>query len=173
MADSALPALPTLKVGGTSLKGAASGFLNAILAELIANKLGGMLQGAGSTAFEPQITGGGGAGSKYMITLPEARQTELAFANENFRRSLLGLPQLDVQEFIRAREENLRLSASQAGTREYAREQLKAESPVAQTISNMLGTQATATSNLASNVANQLLAQSLIDPAIAAAATGK
>lgn len=165
--------LPGLAVGGTSVKGMAGGFLQAILAEMIANKIGGALQGGLGSSLQPQITGGGGAGSKFMVTLPEARQTELAFANENFRRGLVGLPLLNAQEFIAQREEQLRQSAREAGQREYAREQLKTQAAVMPSIAQMIGTQATANATVGSNIAQKLLEQTLADPAMVAAATGK
>ena len=167
------PVLPGLAVGGTSVKGMAGGFLQAILAEMIANKIGGALQGGLGSGLQPQITGGGGAGSKFMITLPEARQTELAFANENFRRRLMGLPELNAQEFIAEREEQLRQSAREAGQREYAREQLKTSAAIAPSVANMAGTMATANAQVGSNIAQKLLEQTIADPAMVAAATGK
>jgi len=166
-------ALPGLAVGGTSVKGLAGSFLQAILAELIANKIGGAVQGGLGSGLQPQVSPGGGAGSKFMITLPEARQTELDFANENFRRRALNLPLLDAQDFIAGREEQLRQSAREAGQREYAREQLKTHAAVMPSIAQMVGTQATANASLGSNIAQRLLEQTIADPAMQYAATGK
>ena len=158
---------PQLAAGG------AKAFLFAVLADMVANNIGGALQGGLGAGLQPQITGGGGAGSKFMITLPEARQTELAFANENFRRSLVGKPLLSAREFIADREEALRQSAREAGQREYAREQLKTQAAVMPSIAQMIGTQATANATVGSNIAQKLLEQTLADPAMVAAATGK
>ena len=158
---------PQLAAGG------AKAFLLAVLADMVANNIGGALQGGLGAGLQPQITGGGGAGSKFMITLPEARQTELAFANENFRRRIMGLPLLNAQEFIAEREEQLRQSAREAGQREYAREQLKTSAAIAPSVANMAATMATANAQVGSNIAQKLLEQTIADPAMVAAATGK
>ena len=65
-----------------NVSAAGAGLLNAILAELIANKVGGAIGQGVAGVVTPTQSSGGGAGSKFMITLPEAKQLELDFANE-------------------------------------------------------------------------------------------
>ncbi len=149
---------------------AGAGLLNAVIAELIANKIGGALGQGFAGVVTPTQGAGGGAGSKFMITLPEAKQLELDFANENFRRRIAGLDPLDASSFIRSREEALRESARQAGGRERMIRQIDSAARGQEALATLAGTRATAASNLGSNIANTFLAQANIDPALAEAA---
>ena len=158
----ALNIAPGLMKGG--------GLMNAVIAEIIANSIGGAVSQGFSGAVSPTQSSGGGAGSKFMITLPEAKQLELEYANENFKRDLLGLEPLDAQSFLAQREEALRESARQAGGRERMIKQIEAAARGQEGLATLAGTQATAASNLGSNIANTYLAQANIDPALAEAA---
>jgi len=153
-----------------NVSAAGAGLLNAILAELIANKVGGAIGQGVAGVVTPTQSSGGGAGSKFMITLPEAKQLELDFANENFKRRALGLKPLDAASFISSREEALRESARQAGGRERMIKQIDSAARGQEALATLAGTRATAASNLGSNIANTYLAQANIDPALAEAA---
>ena len=72
--------------------------LNSIIAELIGQGAAGLF-GAARSNVEPMVESGG-QGSKYMITLPEAQRLELAYASENFRRSMLGLEPLEDRKSV-------------------------------------------------------------------------
>lgn len=145
--------------------------LNSIIAELIGQGAAGLF-GATRSGLEP-MTESGGQGSKYMITLPEAQRLELAFASENFRRSMLGLEPLDAGEFLAERESALRESAAQAGQRDFARKQLEVQQAVVPAIAQLAGVEAQATSGLGQQGIASLLARPNIDPAIQAMATGR
>ena len=108
-----------------------------------------------------------------MITLPEAQRLELAFASENFRRSMLGLEPLDAGEFLAERESALRESAAQAGQRDFARKQLEVQQAVVPAMAQLAGTQAQATSGLGQQGVESLLTRPSIDPALQAMATGR
>jgi hypothetical protein len=145
--------------------------LNSIIAELIGQGAAGLF-GATRSGLEP-MTESGGQGSKYMITLPEAQRLELAFASENFRRSMLGLEPLDAGEFLAEREAALRESAAQAGQRDFARKQLEVQQAVVPAIAQLAGTQAQTTGGVAQQGIASLLNRPSIDPAVAAMATGR
>lgn len=145
--------------------------LNSIIAELIGQGAAGLF-GATRSGLEPMVESGG-QGSKYMITLPEAQRLELAFASENFRRSMLGLEPLDAASFLAEREAALRESAAQAGQREFAKKQLDVQSAVVPAVAQLAGTQAQATSGLGQQGIASLLTRPSIDLAIQAMATGR
>lgn len=140
--------------------------LNSIIAELIGQGAAGLF---GANRSEES----GGQGSKYMITLPEAQRLELAFASENFRRSMLGLEPLDAGEFLAEREAALRESAAQAGQRDFARKQLEVQQAVVPAIAQLAGTQAQTTGSLGQQGVASLLTRPSIDPALQAMATGR
>ena len=150
-----------------SVSAAGAGLLNAILAELIANKVGGALGQGIAGAVTPTQSSGGPSGSKFMITLNDAKEAELAFDNLNFRRRIAGLDPIDPATFIRDREEALRESARQAGGRERMIKQIDSAARAQEALATLAGTRATAASNLGSNIANTYLAQANIDPALA------
>ena len=145
--------------------------LNSIIAELIGQGAAGLF-GATRSGLEPMVESGG-QGSKYMITLPEAQRLELAFASENFRRSMLGLEPLDAGEFLAERESALRESAAQAGQRDFARKQLEVQQAVVPAMAQLAGSQAQATSGLGQQGVESLLTRPSIDPALQAMATGR
>jgi hypothetical protein len=147
-----------------------TGLLNAVIAELIANKLGGALGQGLAGAVTPTPSSGRSADSKFMITLNDAKEAELAFDNLNFRRRIAGLDPIDPATFIRGREEALRESARQAGGRERMIRQIDSAARGQEALATLAGTRATAASNLGSNIANTYLAQANIDPALAEAA---
>jgi hypothetical protein len=147
-----------------------SGLLNAVIAELIANKLGGALGQGVAGAVTPTPSSGRSADSKFMITLNDAKEAELVFDNLNFRRRIAGLDPIDPATFIRRREEALRESARQAGGRERMIRQIDSAARGQEALATLAGTRATAASNLGSNIANTYLAQANIDPALAEAA---
>jgi len=147
-----------------------SGLLNAVIAELIANKLGGALGQGVAGAVTPTPSSGRSADSKFMITLNDAKEAELVFDNLNFRRRIAGLDPIDPATFIRDREEALRESARQAGGRERMIRQIDSAARGQEALATLAGTRATAASNLGSNIANTYLAQANIDPALAEAA---
>ena len=146
-------------------------FLMAVLAEMVGQGAAGLFSAARSNV-EPMVESGG-QGSKYMITLPEAQRLELAFASENFRRSMLGLEPLDAGEFLAERESALRESAAQAGQRDFARKQLEVQQAVVPAMAQLAGTQAQATSGLGQQGVESLLTRPSIDPALQAMATGR
>ena len=147
-----------------------TGLLNAVIAEIIANKLGGALGQGLAGAVTPTPSSGRSADSKFMITLNDAKEAELAFDNLNFRRRIAGLDPIDPATFIRGREEALRESARQAGGRERMIRQIDSAARGQEALATLAGTRATAASNLGSNIANTYLAQANIDPALAEAA---
>lgn len=155
--------------GGSAL--GAGQLLNSIIAELIGQGAAGLF-GAARSGLEPMVESGG-QGSKYMITLPEAQRLELAFASENFRRSMMGLPPLDAGAFIAEREAALRESAAQAGERELARNLTDVGGNVTQEALKLAGTQAQASSALGQQLAQNYLNRPSIYPGIEAVSTGR
>ena len=155
--------------GGSAL--GAGQLLSAVIAELVGQGAAGLF-GAARSGLEPMVESGG-QGSKYMITLPEAQRLELAFASENFRRSMLGLEPLDAASFLAEREAALRESATQAGQREFAKKQLDVQAAVVPAMAQLAGTQAQATSGLGQQGVASLLTRPSIDPALQAMATGR
>jgi hypothetical protein len=146
-------------------------FLMAVLAEMVGQGAAGLFSAARSNV-EPMVESGG-QGSKYMITLPEAQRLELAFASENFRRSMMGLPPLDSGSFIANREAALRESAAQAGERELARKMVEVGGNVSQEALKLAGTQAQATSGLGQQLAQNYFSRPSIYPGIEAVSTGR
>lgn len=155
--------------GGSAL--GAGQLLSAVIADLVGQGAAGLF-GAARSGLEPMVESGG-QGSKYMITLPEAQRLELAFASENFRRSMLGLEPLDAASFLAEREAALRESAAQAGQREFAKKQLDVQAAVVPAMAQLAGTQAQATSGLGQQGVASLLTRPSIDPALQAMATGR
>jgi hypothetical protein len=149
---------------------AGTGLLQAVIAELIANKIGGALGQGVAGVVTPTQSSGGPSGSKFMITLNDAKEAELAFDNLNFRRRIAGLDPIEPAAFLRDREEALRESARQAGGRERLIKQIDSAARAQEALATLAGTRATAASNLGSNIANTYLAQANIDPALAEAA---
>ena len=145
--------------------------LNSIIAELIGQGAAGLF-GAARSNVEPMVESGG-QGSKYMITLAEAQRLELAFASENFRRSMMGLPPLDAGSFIADREAALRESAAQAGERELARKMVEVGGNVSQEALKLAGIQAQATSGLGQQLAQNYFSRPSIYPGIEAVSTGR
>ena len=153
-----------------SIGAAGTGLLQAVIAELIANKIGGALGQGVAGVVTPTQSSGGPSGSKFMITLNDAKEAELAFDNLNFRRRIAGLDPIEPAAFLRDREEALRESARQAGGRERLIKQIDSAARAQEALATLAGTRATAASNLGSNIANTYLAQANIDPALAEAA---
>ena len=153
-----------------SIAAAGTGLLQAVIAELIANKIGGALGQGVAGVVTPTQSSGGPSGSKFMITLNDAKEAELAFDNLNFRRRIAGLDPIEPAAFLRDREEALRESARQAGGRERLIKQIDSAARAQEALATLAGTRATAASNLGSNIANTYLAQANIDPALAEAA---
>jgi len=160
----------TKAVGTGGIGAVGANFLNAFLVDMIVNKIGGALGQGVAGAVTPTPSSGRSADSKFMITLNDAKEAELAFDNMNFRRRLAGLDPIEPAAFLRDREEALRESARQAGSRERMIKQIEAAARGQEALATLAGTRATAASNLGSNIANTYLAQANIDPALAEAA---
>ena len=150
------------------------GLLNAVIAELIANKLGGALSGGLESAIVPQA-GPSGSGSKFMITLNDLRNYQAYAANENMKRQILNkfganLPLIDVAADVAKREQELRQSAAEAGQRQRLIKQLETEAQNIGSLAQLAGTQATALGNMGGQVGSAYLGQPAVDPALAEAA---
>jgi hypothetical protein len=158
----------------TGLAGSGKTLLNAVIAEMLANQIGGALSGGLQSAVTPQ-PGPTGSGSKFMVTLNDLRNYQAYAANENLKRQLLrqfgiDLPTIDVAEEVRNREAQLRQSAAEAGQRERMIKQLETEAENIASLAKLAGTQATALGNMGGTVGQAYLGQPPVDPALAEAA---
>lgn len=158
----------------TGLAGSGKTLLNAVIAEMLANQIGGALSGGLQSAVTPQ-PGPTGSGSKFMVTLNDLRNYQAYAANENLKRQLLrqfgiDLPTIDVAEEVRNREAQLRQSAAEAGQRERMIKQLETEAENIASLAGLAGTQATALGNMGGTVGQAYLGQPPVDPALAEAA---
>ena len=158
----------------TGLAGSGKTLLNAVIAEMLANQIGGALSGGLQSAVTPQ-PGPTGSGSKFMVTLNDLRNYQAYAANENLKRQLLrqfgiDLPTIDVAEEVRNREAQLRQSAAEAGQRERMIKQLETEAENIASLAGLAGTQATALGNMGGAVGQAYLGQPPVDPALAEAA---
>ena len=158
----------------TGLAGSGKTLLNAVIAEMLANQIGGALSGGLQGAVTPQ-PGPSGSGSKFMVTLNDLRNYQAYAANENLKRQLLrqfgiDLPTIDVAEEVRNREAQLRQSAAEAGQRERMIKQLETEAENIASLAKLAGTQATALGNMGGTVGQAYLGQPPVDPALVEAA---
>ena len=156
--------------------GLASGktLLNAVIAEIIANQIGGALSGGLQSAVTPQ-PGPTGSGSKFMVTLNDLRNYQAYAANENIKRQILrqfgvDLPPIEVDKEVTTREAQLRQSAAEAGQRERMIKQLETEAQNIASLAGLAGTQATALGSMGGAVGQAYLGQPPVDPALAEAA---
>ena len=156
--------------------GLASGktLLNAVIAEIIANQIGGALSGGLQSVVTPQ-PGPTGSGSKFMVTLNDLRNYQAYAANENIKRQILrqfgvDLPPIEVDKEVTTREAQLRQSAAEAGQRERMIKQLETEAQNIASLAGLAGTQATALGSMGGAVGQAYLGQPPVDPALAEAA---
>ena len=156
------------------LAGSGKALLNAVIAEMLANQIGGAVSGGLQGAVTPQ-PGPTGSGSKFMVTLNDLRNYQAYAANENLKRQLLrqfgiDLPTIEVDREVANREAQLRQSAAEAGQRERMIKQLETEAQNIASLAGLAGTQATALGNMGGTVGQAYLGQPPVDPALAEAA---
>ena len=151
---------------------AVKGLGSAVTAELIANAIGGLLGKAGDVASKvagapgalvPSPVSPGGK-SKFMLTLEDERAIRQYVDSENYRRSVLNMipgmedrPLLDADQIIRERENELRISASQAGERERALENIRQQGAIQTQLAGQLGTSATSAGQVLEQAISQIL----------------
>lgn len=130
-------AAAAVPAAGATARGLGAAFLSDFLANLASGAVQAGTSGAAGALAPP--TSGGGSGGKFMITLADVRDIQQYVNNENFKRRMLGLEELDANEIIRDREAQLRRSAAEAGAREYAIEQLKQQGAVQSSLGQSVG----------------------------------
>lgn len=150
---------------------AAKGLGGAIVAELIANAIGGLLGKAGDVASKAALAPGAlvpspaspGGKSKFMLTLEDERAIRQYVDSENYKRSVLNMlpgedrPLLDADEIIRERENQLRISASQLGARERALENIKQQGAIQSQLAGQLGTSVSSANRVLEQAISQIL----------------
>lgn len=151
---------------------AAKGLSSAVAAELIANAIGGLLGKAGDVASKAAGAPGAlapspvspGGKSKFMLTLEDERAIRQYVDSENYRRSVLNMipgmedrPLLDADQIIRERENELRISASQAGERERALENIRQQGAIQSQLAGQLGASATSAGQVLEQAISKIL----------------
>lgn len=150
----------------------AKGLGSAVFAELLANAIAGLVGKAGDVASQAAGAPGAlapmpvvsGDKSKYMLTLEDERAIRQYVDQENYRRGLLNmmpggqdLPPLNADDIIQNREAQLRVSASQAGERERALENIRQQGAIQSQLAGQLGTSVSSANKVLEQAISQVL----------------
>jgi hypothetical protein len=140
--------------------------------ELLANAISGLVGKAGDVALQAAGAPGAlapmpvvsGNKSKYMLTLEDERAIRQYVDQENYRRGLLnamfggqGLTPLNADDIIQNREAQLRISASQAGERERALENVRQQGAIQSQLASQLGPSVTSANKVLEQAISQVL----------------
>jgi hypothetical protein len=150
----------------------AKGLGSAVFAELLANAIAGLVGKAGDVASQAAGAPGAlapmpvvsGDKSKYMLTLEDERAIRQYVDQENYRRGLLNmipggqdLPPLNADDIIQNRESQLRVSASQAGERERALENIRQQGAIQSQLAGQLGPSVSSANKVLEQAISQVL----------------
>lgn len=150
----------------------AKGLGGAVVAELIANAIAGLVSKAGDVASQAASAPGAltprpfapGGQSKFMVNLADERAIRDYVDQENYNRSFLNalpggpdLPMLNADEIIQNREAQLRISASQAGERERALENIKQQGAIQSQLAGQLGPSVSSANKVLEQAISQVL----------------